>query len=168
MFYLQAFRWFRQDLIERKIWWELSSNLLGQIQLVVFCGDGQHDLCQWSRKECSEEQWSTNNGLKVCIGTDAEDQWTISLAKHSCSVFWPESVSRSSLLLAAFDASHIFLAHRMYSSFTWRGSAIDTIQEYKASNWCNIWVVRSTLSCFSDSWARSGLFFIHCNKRTLC
>jgi hypothetical protein len=34
-----------KDLIERKRWWAISSNLLGHLQLAVFCGYVQHDLC---------------------------------------------------------------------------------------------------------------------------
>jgi hypothetical protein len=33
------------DLIERKRCCAINSNLLGHLQLAVFCGDGQHDLC---------------------------------------------------------------------------------------------------------------------------
>jgi hypothetical protein len=36
---------FMKDLIERKRWWAISSNLLGHLPLAVFCGYVQHDLC---------------------------------------------------------------------------------------------------------------------------
>jgi hypothetical protein len=39
------FKLFRMDLIERKRWCAINSNLLGHLQLAVFYGDGQHDLC---------------------------------------------------------------------------------------------------------------------------